>query len=295
MRAGAAEFLASPFPPSDFQQAVQRIVRRRTAETGTKPARRGRLLAFAPAKGGSGCTTLACGVAAAVKRRTKSNVLLADLDLASGVIGFLLRLKTQYSVIDALRHSSQLDNTLWKSLVLEHNGVDVLAAPERPEQALTEAYPVQQALDFARSLYDYIIVDLDGVTDSVSRVTLAAADRVHLVCCTEMTSLFMMRRTIPLLEDLGRSRDQINVLVNRAGGRPPLSQQDMEKIFRAPVHWTFPEDAAAVARAQREGDTVAEGSDLGKSLKQFVDGLAAEPERESVGGLGALKQLWGKT
>jgi pilus assembly protein CpaE len=293
LRAGAAEFLSSPFPPNDLRQAVQRIARRRTVEVKPEAARRGRLIVFAPVKGGAGSTTLATNVAFALRRESNARVLLADMNLAAGIVAFLLRLQTPYSVLDALRHSSQLDDALWKSLVVSHEGVDVLAAPERPEPALIEPFPAEEMFEFCRSTYDYVIADLGGICEGLGLTAATAADSINLVCSTDMPSLFMMRRTIPLLEEMGRGRDQINVLVNRVDRRSDLSTEDMEKIFRASVHASFPEDSSAVLRAQREGALLPESSDLGKSVRRFVRGLVGAKPKEAAGALGTLRQLWG--
>jgi len=293
LRAGAAEFLSSPFPPNDLRQAVQRIARRQTAESKPEAARRGRLIVFAPVKGGAGSTTIATNVAYALQRESHARVLLADMNLAAGIVAFLLRLQTPYSVLDALRHSSQLDDALWKSLVVAHEGVDILAAPERPEPALIEPFPAEEMFEFCRSMYDYVIVDLGGICEGLGLTAATAADSINLVCSTDMPSLFMMRRTIPLLEETGRSRDQINVLVNRLERRSDLSTEDMEKIFRASVHASFPEDSSAVMRAQREGSLVADSTELGKSVRCFVRSLIGAKPKEAAGALGALRQLWG--
>jgi pilus assembly protein CpaE len=293
LRAGAAEFLSSPFPPNDLRQAVQRIGRRQSVEVAPAGTKRGRLIVFSPVKGGAGCTTLATNVAFAIKRESQARVLLADMNLAAGIVAFLLRLQTPYSALDALRHASQLDDALWKSLVVSHEGVDILAAPERPEPALIESFLAEEMFEFSRSIYDYVIADLGGICEGLGLTAATAADSICLTCSTDMPSLFMMRRTIPLLEELGRSRDQINVLVNRVERRSDLSVEDMERIFRASVHSTFPEDASAVLRAQREGALLAESSELGKSVRRFARSLIGVKPKEVAGALGALRQLWG--
>jgi len=295
LRGGASEFLSVPFPAADFEQAIQRIAKRTQANSRAQPQakRRGRLLAMAPVKGGAGCSTLAAALAYQVRAQTQRQVLLADMNLAGGVQSFLLRLRTPYTTIDALRHSSQLDEALWKSLVVCHDGVDVLGAPERPEPPLIEPYPVQETLDFARSIYDYVIADLGSVVDGVGMTAISTADEVNLVCSTDMPSMFLMRRTIPLLEEMGVKRDEINILVNRFDRRAELSTEDMEKIFRASVQATFPDDTASVLRAHREGGPVAESSELGKAICRYVaDKLGRQPV-SPAGALGTLKQLWG--
>ncbi len=91
LRGGAAEFFSSPFSVGDIRQAVKRILSRRVAETADQTPRRGQVLAFAPAKGGSGATTLAGAVACHIAKTDDQRVLLVDLDLTTGLLSFLFR------------------------------------------------------------------------------------------------------------------------------------------------------------------------------------------------------------
>ena len=45
-----------------------------------------------------------------------NRVLLADFDLNGGMIEFLLKCKSQYSVIQAMQNSHRLDENFWKAL-----------------------------------------------------------------------------------------------------------------------------------------------------------------------------------
>ena len=60
------------------------------------------VFAFLPAKAGSGATTIAVNTSLALSRLPDTNVLLMDLDLNSGLAGFMLLLnQTTYSIVDA--------------------------------------------------------------------------------------------------------------------------------------------------------------------------------------------------
>ncbi len=293
LRSGGSEFFSSPFSQADVAHAVQRMLRRKAVEVQPEAPAQGRLFAFAPVKGGSGATTIACNVAYQIHKAGKGRVLLADFNLVAGIASFLLRASHPYNAMDALKHSGELDASLWGSLVADRNGMDILLAPERPEPAIIEPYPVQEVLEYARSMYDYVIVDLGSICEPVSMATLPVAHIIHLVCGSDLPSLFMMRRTIPLVEELGYGREQIRVLVNRVERRADLSTADMEKIFRASVHTSFPEDAQGVARALRDGVPLADNSDLGKTVGKYVSAILASdsgsPSRSS--GVKALKEL----
>jgi pilus assembly protein CpaE len=294
LRGGAAEFLASPFPLEEVRHAVRRMLQHSGAAARRPASKRGRIHVFAPVKGGSGATTLAYTAAFQIRKQTRGTVLLADLHLVGGVVAFLAKIRPTYSAVDALKHASQLDEAVWKSLVSEKGGIDILAAPDRPEPALIEPYPVQELLEFSRGLYDHVVVDLGSILDPLGMTAINASDETNLVCSTDMTSLFLMRRMIPVLEEMGRRMDQLNVLVNRTDRKRDLSSEELERIFRASIHRTFPDDPIAVEKAQREGEPLPETSDLGKTIRSYVQGILGEAGATPANGrLGALKQLWG--
>jgi pilus assembly protein CpaE len=108
-----------------------------------------------------------------------------------------------------------------------------------------------------------------------------------------MPSLYLMRRSIQVLREAGYSPEQLRVLVNRVEKRSELSVEDMQKIFRAPVHATFPDDTADVDKALRDGVPLAENSEFGKSVSRFVKGLLAEETKVApeAAGIRGFKEL----
>src|SRR5690348_6516315 len=98
VRAGAAEYV---YPPATVHlaEALRRLSKTRAQQAG--PARRGKVAAFVSVKGGCGATTVACHVAASLRQQTGQATLLADFDLDNGVVGFLTKTKSGYTVQDA--------------------------------------------------------------------------------------------------------------------------------------------------------------------------------------------------
>ncbi|HYM13325.1 MAG TPA: AAA family ATPase [Bryobacterales bacterium] len=272
MRSGAAEFLHAPFREAEAEQAIMRLARRKEADNRHAPAR-GRLLAFVPAKGGSGSTTIASNVAHMVHQVAGKSVLLADFDLAQGTVAFAFKLNHAYSLLDAIQHSHQLDESLWGSLVVNREGVEILPAPEKPYTAAIEPYRVHECLEYARSIYECVVVDLGSITEKVALATLNEADQIFLVANPELPTLFLTRKTLGLLQELGFQKEPVRVLVNRLRKREELSTADMEKIFRSPIYATFPEDYASVRRSLTEGKPVEENCDLGVAYRRFAEGL----------------------
>jgi pilus assembly protein CpaE len=294
LRAGASEFLHSPFRLAEAEQAIMRLVRRKESDVRNQPSR-GRLLAFVPAKGGSGTTTLAATVAHLLARLSNQRVLLADFDLTQGTIHFLFKLTHNYSLLDGIKHSHQLDESLWGSLVATRRNLDILPAPEKPFTSPIEPYRVHECVEYARSVYEYLVLDLPSVSEKVAMATLNEADQILLVANPELPTLFLARKTLTLLEEMGFQREQIRVLVNRLNKREELTLSDMEKIFRFPIHATFPNDYQNVRRALTEGKPVEESSDLGNACRKFAEGLiGGAKDAKKKGSLVGLKSLFGE-
>jgi Mrp family chromosome partitioning ATPase len=93
----------------------------------------GKVLGFLSVKGGCGASTIACHLAAELGRLSAQRgerCLLADLDLQSGIVGFLMKVKSPYSVLDAVQNLHRLDVSYWNALVsAEWPGLEIVAAP----------------------------------------------------------------------------------------------------------------------------------------------------------------------
>ena len=116
LRAGATEFLATPFDSTSVEVVLRRIRKLCTTQVSDAPIN-GKVFAFVGVKAGQGVTTLASNVAASLSQEGKRKTLLVDLDTMAGSLSFCWRLTHSYSVVDALAHADKLDDALWSALV----------------------------------------------------------------------------------------------------------------------------------------------------------------------------------
>ena len=279
LRAGATEFLCAPFDIPTQNTVVARVLRLREHEERTQPAR-GKLLAFVGAKAGYGASTLAYNAAYALLRDGRRKILLADFDLLGGTISFALKLNHSYSLLDGIRHSDQLDNSLWGALIGNAGGLDVMPAPEKPEAMSFEGHRVHELLEYARVIYEAVVVDLPAAYERISMATLGDADEIYIVCTPELPSLHMTRKCIAFLDQMGFNQERFRVLVNRSSRRDELSKEDMQRVFNFPVFYTFPDDYTTVHRALTAGKPVPPNCELGKHVRRFSEGLLTTEQGE---------------
>ncbi len=270
LRAGASEFLHSPFDIATQAEAVANLRRLREPESAliTQP---GVVTAFTGAKSGAGSSIISVQTALALKRTTGKRVLLADFDLCRGMISFFLKLNHPASILDALKNSSELTPALWSDFVIESGGVDVLCAPEIPYVEAIDPAHVSALLAYARNFYEWIVIDLPVIFQRISLTTLSHADGAFLVTTAELSSLHLARKAIRLLDQLGFPKERFQILLNRSNERSDIGNAEIEKLFSCKVHSRIPNDFASVNRAISRGEPLDSKCDVGKA----IDGLAS--------------------
>ena len=147
MRAGVNEYV---YPP--LEGALRGALERRSTDGRRHSGMRGaaRTIGFFSSKGGCGATTVVCHLAVELGRHGQK-VLLADLDLDAGLIGFLTKAKPGYSILDAVNNLHRMDVSYWKALVSNGiPGVEIIAAPAATAD---KTYPRQEQL---RQLFSFL-------------------------------------------------------------------------------------------------------------------------------------------
>jgi len=272
---GVREIWFSPLQTEQMQQAANRLLRQIMA-TPHSPENNGALLAFLPARGGSGATTIAVNTAAALRKRM-GPTLLFDFDFHNSVVAFWLKLDPKYGFRDAMEHSHRLDLSLWKSMVSSVRDLEVLSVPQNSSPMAFTSAQTHAVLDFARQNYQYVFADLPDAIYSSCWDVLEHATYILLVATPEMPSLYLARRKLEQLQNHGISKDVMRVLLNRSA-QLDVQPAEVQKFLNLPVMATFCNDYRTVKAAVADGRFVPEGSKLGAQFVHFAHLLAGGPK-----------------
>ena len=288
LRAGAVEFLYSPFEVATQREAIARLRKLCVVETPHEPEL-GTVVGFASSKPGSGASTVATQTAFSLHRVTGKKILLADFDLTGGTIGFYLKLSHNYSLVDALQHAEHLDLALWNSLTVNYGGLDILPAPAAPYADGIDAARLRILIDHARQMYDWVILDLPSVFQRISLMAISECERAFLVSTGELPSLHLTVKALKLVDNLGFPRDRFQVLVNRVDKRVDIGVADMEKLFGTPVHAVLPNDYFSLHRVVTLGQPLGAEGELGRSIENIARRLSGAVTQAKKSALSALK------
>ncbi len=272
LRQGASEFLIQPFTADQLTAALEKL--RRFRPPGSQaPENLARLYCVMPGKGACGATSIACNLAYRLKVQGNSKVLLADLDPLTGTVAFLLKLKSNYSFVDALAHVDRLDADLWKVLVNPTAGIDILLSPEDPPNGASEDWDAAGLLRYCRRLYDVVVVDSGGAYGDWNIALARLADELLLVTTNELPALHATQRTLAFLGGHGLDPSQIRLVVNRYSADRGLATPAIEEALQGRLFHTLPSDYDAIQKALMDGKPVPIASRFGKSIAALADRL----------------------
>jgi pilus assembly protein CpaE len=291
LRAGVNEYL---FPPLNepLKRALEKrsIDRSRRRDGSAKGAGKG--FAFLSAKGGCGATTLVTHVAAELGRLNQK-VLLADLDLDAGMVGFITKTKSVYSILDAVNNLHRLDIHYWKALVSNGiPGVEIVASPlalASKQQPKDEQ--IRHVLAFARPNYDWTLVDLGRSLSRMAMAALEEIDEACLVTTLEVPALHQCKQIIQTLIDGGYGKNRIRLILNRAPKRLDITPSELERMLGIPIFFMVPNDYPELYETYAEGRMLNRSSELGKQIAKLalkLSNLSEEKPKENGKGIFAF-------
>jgi pilus assembly protein CpaE len=276
IRAGASEFL---YPPVEagLNKALERLsTERLKAQQSSSQQHRGRIIGFVSAKGGCGATTVACHVAVEIQKGTGQEVLLADLDMESGLIGFLMKTKSNYTILDAIRNVHRLDQSYWKALVSNGTpGLEVISAPITATVRETlDGEHFRHVLQFARQSYDWIVVDLGRGLSMLAANMLAEVDETYLISTLDLPALHQTKQVVQSALDAGYGRNRLKLILNRAPKRSDFDLSQIQRVLGLPIFEMLPNAYPELFEAYSEGNLLPAGTELSKALNGLAGKIA---------------------
>ena len=261
MRAGACEYLILPLKQDAVAEALDRATS--TLNPGTPPTmKKGRLLVFLGAKGGSGVTTIACNLGIALAQETDQRTLIIDLALPMGDAALNLGIAAKYSTDDALRNLNRLDANFLHSLLAKHrSGISVLAAPSNVPEVEASKMAIDKLMVVARREFDNVIVDVGSRTDLMGTALFNSASTIYLVTQAGISELRNSNRLISQFFNEGGPK--LEIVINRfephsLGG---VNEEVITKALGKPLRWKIPDDQDATRKLQN----TATGQSLGET------------------------------
>ncbi len=245
LMAGAHEIVILPAERSVVASAVLKAVARvvTAAHAAAEVDTRSPLVVVLGPKGGVGKTTIATNLATTLAQRGK-RTLVIDLDLQFGDVGLVLGVEPDHTIHDLVSAQGRLDGERLSGFVgRSGDGVDVLLAPVRPDQAeAVTPERVAELLDVARHEYDVVVVDTPPAFTSTTITAIDNAQHAVMVGTLDLPGLKNMKVGLETLDLMDFPRERILTVLNRSDSKVGLLAHDVKKVLGATPQLEIPSD-----------------------------------------------------
>jgi len=286
MRAGVREIVPPDAPHGVLASAMTRQIDRVGAGQITARRTKGKVIAFMPAKGGSGATFLATNLAFALASRG-SKVAVLDMNLQFGDVAMLMTDKRPPSnIADVSRDASRLDAALLESSMMHvADNLWMLAAPDAPERSV-EVKPdiVERIIALARDEYDFVVLDVGRILEAVSIRALDQAETIFLVVQAALPTLHDAKRLISVLTGLGYGREKLQIVLNRADKRSDIGLDEIAKALGYDVAVRMPNSYENVVYSINHGIPILKHTPkdpVARELAEWARKLAPDQAKHS--------------
>jgi pilus assembly protein CpaE len=269
LKRGVGEYLVSPVDPIGLMESISNLYN----NPDTDPV--GHIFAFVGAKGGVGSSTICHNVGWTISEVLRTDVTIADLDLAFGTTGLDFNQDPVQGIAEALAAPERLDDQLLDRLLTkcsEH--LSIFAAPvviDRDYEIDPDACDL--VLDVARQNVPFVAVDLPHGWSPWSKRVLLQADEVIITAAPDLANLRNAKSIVDLLQTSRKNDSKPHLILNMANSpkRQEITVKEFEQALDAKILSVIDYDAETFSQASNNGQMIAELSPKAKAVEKFHD------------------------
>lgn len=297
MRIGVRDVLSAPVESAQLSEAVRRVaagisqtaaVNQATAAAVPQVSDElAHVITVFSTKGGAGKSVVACNLGVSLARKTDRPVVLVDADLQFGDCAVMLKLAPQRTIVDVVGAIDQLDASMLRSMLAEHDrsGLLVLPAPLEPAFAdqITAEY-MTRIVDMLRTMAAYVIIDTPAYFNDIVLSLIEQSDDVLLVAGMDVPNIKNVKIGLQTLRMLNTPMSKLHLVLNRANAKVKLDVNEVERTLQVRADSQIPSDVA-VPQSVNKGVPVvldAHKSGVAKSLEQLADMFIVADEESAA-------------
>jgi len=243
---GADDHLTKPFEAAELAVRVASLLRRAEVVKSSRleATREGaRMIAVHSLRGGIGSSSLAVNLGVGLSALWRKPTILLDLTMTAGQVALMLNMTLKRTWADLAHYGAgELDNDALNSVISSHeSGLHFVAAPTFPSEAETlRGETLGNALQLAKTQYEYVVADLPHDFSDVTLQALDRADMILLLASPDMASIRAVTAALDTYDKLDYPKEKLKFVLNAIFPQSNLSKDKLEAALGMTAFVTIP-------------------------------------------------------
>ncbi len=248
--AGADDYLTKPTHPTELQAHVKALLARSTKAktnppTGPAVEQPAYVIGVIAARGGLGVTTVASNLAAALRKKSNLDVILAEFRPGQGALVLDMSLSKGSGLTELLNMpAGEITRQEIRERLSPHggSGVEILAASVQPRDGILVNNIQQFEVILSRLTFmaRFVVVDLGSGITPLAQKLMPSMGEIMVVTEPFENSLQHARFLMDDLVNLNIDKSRLRVVVNyRLRSEAQLSVPQVQERIKYPIEVTF--------------------------------------------------------
>jgi pilus assembly protein CpaE len=238
------------------------------------------IVAVLGAKGGVGTSTIAVNLAAAAATAGVSTTLI-DGNLQLPDIANLVGREASHSLLELISRGEDVDRLLYNACRMEilpgSSNLGFLLPPSGGEAFLqSNLSEVAHCLEQIKTYSSLYLIDLPGHLDRHLVTVLDQCAKIILVFEATISGVAACRRWLQIFNELGYEDDRVMLVINRAGSKYKLVEEQMGVCFADRPFWKVPNASSLTWDSSNNGMPIVvshAGSPYGRAITKLSEDL----------------------
>lgn len=280
LKRGVSEYLVAPVDPVGLMESISNLYN----NPDTDPV--GHVYAFIGAKGGVGSSSICHNIAWTMSELLKSDVTIADLDLAFGTTGLDFNQDPVQGIAEALAAPERLDDQLLDRLLTKcSERLSIFAAPV----AIDRDYDVSpescdMVIDVIRQNVPYVAIDLPHGWSAWAKRVLTQADEVVITANPDLANLRNAKNIVDLLRSSRKNDRRPHLILNMVNTpkRQEITLKEFEQALELTALAVIEYDCETFSQASNNGQMIEELNAKSKAVEKFHDAALKLTRRKEI-------------
>jgi pilus assembly protein CpaE len=280
LKRGVSEYLVTPLDPMNLMESISNLYN----NPDTDPV--GHVFAFIGAKGGVGSSTICHNASWVMSEILKTDVTIADLDLAFGTTGLDFNQDPVQGIAEALSAPERLDDQLLDRLLTKcSERLSIFAAPvvlDRDYDLSPEA--CEMVIDVVRQNVPHVAIDLPHTWTAWSKRVLMQADDVIITAAPDLANLRNAKNIIDLLKTARKNDSKPHLILNMTNvpKRQEITVKEFEQALDIQVLSVIEYDCETFSQSANNGLMIEEFNQKAKASANFREIAARLTRRKET-------------